>query len=180
MILEMAREGAPRSAELQQAISRAAREAKCLVLFEGGPSLRSRLEEVFDREAVLVPLDNETSSCVSETLISELKPLSRAQTSLSLILVGDSGCVVEDGDTDTNQTRGFDRWVVGATRVERQLLEAKSRFADRIEALLSELSKVCGHEAGKFQLQAIFYHAAAGLFLDYDWEQKAFRPLLDS
>jgi len=180
MILEMVREGIQCRDELQQVIEAAARESKYLVLFEGGPSLRNRLEEVFDRDAVLVPLDNEISGHVSDILKGELKRLNHMQASLSVILVGHSESGVEEVNTEASHTRGYKRWVVGATQVERQLQQAKSQFAGRVETLFSEMSNLGKSEGEKLQVQALFYHAAAGLFLGYDREQKEFLPLIGS
>jgi hypothetical protein len=180
MILEMAREEIQGREEMKQSIEAAVRDAKCLVFFEDGPCLRGRLEDVLGQEAVLIPLNEQSSAFISGALRGEMQRLSGTPFPLSLMFVGHSGVVDEAGQAATNSNRGYERWVDGATRVERQLQESKARFAKLVESLMEQILQKGNDSEGSVQLQAVFYHAAAGLFLDYDWEQREFRSLLES
>lgn len=180
MILEMVREEVLGREEMKQGIETAIRDSKFLVLFQDGSSLRGRLEELLGKEAVLVPLREQLSEILSGGLRDELHRLSKLSLPLSLIFVGQSGTVDEVTQATSNADRGYERWVDGATRVERLLRESKDRFAKQVESLLDQISTSGNENEGRVQLQAVFYHAAAGLFLDYDWELKEFSPLLES
>jgi hypothetical protein len=180
MILEMAREDVLGRAEMKQGIETALRDSKCLVLFQDGSSLRGRLEDVLGKEAVLIPLREQLSEILGGGLRDELHRLSNKSLPLSLIFVGQSGAADEMTQATSNLDRGYERWVDGATRVERQLQESKDRFAKQVESLLDQISSSGNEGEERVQLQAVFYHAAAGLFLDYNWELKEFCPLLES
>lgn len=180
MILEMAREEIQGREEMKQSIEAAVRDSKCLVFFEDGPCLRGRLENVLGQEAVLIPLNEQSSAFISGGLRGEMQRLSGTPSPLSLMFVGHSGVVDEAGQAATHPDRGYKRWVDGATRVERQLQESKARFATLVESLREQILQKANDREGSVQLKAVFYHAAAGLFLDYDWELSEFRPLLES
>jgi hypothetical protein len=180
MILEMARGEVQGREELKQGIETAIRDSKCLVIFQDEPNFRGRLEEVLGKEVVLVPFGERLSGILSGGLRDELHRLSRMTLPLSLIFVGHSGIVDEVTQASGSLEPGYDRWVDGVKRVERQLQEAKALLAKHVQSLLDQISLSGNEFGGRVQFQAVFYHAAAGLFLDYDWELNEFRPLLES
>lgn len=180
MILEMARDEVQGREEFKQSIEAAIRDSKCLVFYQDGVNLRARLENMLGKEAVLVPLDERLSKILGGGLRDELHRLSSLSLPLSFYFVGHSGGFDEVTQATSSPERGYDRWVDGVTRVERQLEEAKVRFAKDVELLLKQISTSGNEIQARVQFQAVFYHAAAGLFLDYDWELNEFRPLLES
>jgi len=178
MILEMAREEIHGREDLQQVIEGAIRDSRCLVLLEDEPNLRKRLEELLGQEAVLVPLNEQSSRDISRRLSGELQRQDRTPNVLSVMFVGCSGVVGEVEQASTSHVRGYDRWVEGATRVERQLQESKERFVASFESLLEQLAQDGDLVKDRLRIQAVFYHAASGVFLDYDLKSSEFRPLL--
>lgn len=173
--------------ELQQAFQEATVCGQWLVLVENEPTVIRRLRETLGEEAHLLPIDWRDSESMLEAIKTVIGERSRIARGGQLALVGSSRGGLGCGEGLSNRAdeepavettgREFERWVAGANRMQYRLQHSKRQFAGAVQALVEKLQDELSPAALEGKLHTLFYHAEAGLFLEYDWRQWQFRPV---
>ncbi len=189
MILEAVKEANQLAKDLRQAYHQAASRFQWLVLADNDPTLLRRLEDLLGSEALLVPLDV-AAELDEPGMAAEFEELLRGEAGVPLVLVGHSGASEVAWLNPSTGTRpaaegqestepAFRRWVSGAERMQQQLQAAKQDFSERVLRFVQRLGSADLDSPVAGQVQALFYHAQAGLFLQFDWESQEFRQLIE-
>ncbi|MFN6110030.1 MAG: hypothetical protein ACK493_06615 [Planctomycetota bacterium] len=173
--------------QLRQALRTTGLHGQWLLLVENEPTAVRRLREMLGADALVMPCDWRDSDAVAQTIKNEVAERSRYSAAMQLALVGSSRWGAEHALASTDQEvenerlaaegREFERWVAGAAQMQRQLQQAKRRFAAAVQAFVEKLQDELPPDALERTLQTLFYHAEAGIFLEYDWRQWQFRTL---
>jgi hypothetical protein len=173
--------------QLRRALQAAGLRGQWLLLVENAPTAVRRLREMLGADALVIPCDWRDSDDVAQTIKNEVAESGRYSAAMQLALVGSSEWGAEHDPASTDREmdneglavegREFERWVAGAAQMQRQLQQAKRRFAAAVQALVEKLQHELPPDALERVLQTLFYHAEAGIFLEYDWRQWQFRPL---
>ena len=173
--------------EVRQAFQASAQHGQWLVLAENEPAVLRRLNEMLGEQALILAFDWRDSVALIDAVRSEFGEKCRLSSEVQLALVGSSRWGTERERNSPNCTdeaaatavegREFERWVAGASRMQRQLQQSKRQFAGLVHMFVEKMQEELSPVVLDGKLQTLFYHAEAGMFLEYDWRQWQFRPV---
>lgn len=173
--------------KLEQLVQAAAFRGQWLVLADEDSALLRKLEEAWEDEAAMIPLDWRAPECQQQFLAALMSERPSGSSPLRLVLAGSSRSVepllpdnpglAQETSESAASDEHYQRWVAGASRMQMRLQQSKRKFAGAVQVFLEQLQVISDPAAWEGRLQAVFYHAEAGMFLEYDWEQWQFRPM---